>query len=68
MRKLTLSAVALAGLASLALLSAATPAAAKKMTCLQKAQACERRCAARYQDYVPCIHRTCDKQYGTCGN
>ncbi|MBI5318034.1 hypothetical protein [Bradyrhizobium sp.] len=67
MRKLILSTVTLAGLASL-LLSAAGPAAAAKMTCLQKAQACERRCAAQYKDYPTCIHRTCDKQYGRCGN
>ena len=68
MRNLFLSAVALAGLSSLSFLSATDASAAAKMSCLQKAQACERRCAKQYKDYPTCIHRTCDKQYGRCGN
>jgi hypothetical protein len=67
MRKSISSTVAWAGLASLMLLYPAGPAAARKMTCLQKAQACESRCARAYRDYLPCIYRTCGKQYGTCG-
>ena len=67
MRKSIISAMALASLASLTVLYSAGPAEAKKMTCQQKAAACERRCAAAYKDYMPCIYRTCNKQYGTCG-
>ena len=68
MQKLIASTVALASLAALSIVIPAGPAAAAKMTCQQKASACERRCAARYQDYMSCINRTCDKQYGRCGN
>jgi uncharacterized membrane protein len=67
MRKSIISTVALASLASVTLLYATGPAAARKMTCQQKAQACENRCAAQYKDYTTCIYRTCTKQYGTCG-
>jgi hypothetical protein len=69
MRDSLISIVALAGLASFTLLSAANPAAAKARTCQQKATACESRCAGRYDsnNYVNCIYRTCAKQYGTCG-
>jgi hypothetical protein len=67
MRKSIISTVALASLASAMLLSPTGPAVAKKMTCEQKAAACERRCAGRGGDWMACINRTCDKQYGTCG-
>jgi hypothetical protein len=67
MRKSIISTVALAILASVTLLFATGPAAAKKMTCLQKARACEHRCIVAYKDYGTCIYRTCTKQYGTCG-
>ncbi len=69
MRKSISSIVALAGLASMMLLYPTGPAAAKKMTCVQKAQACERRCAARNSEsnWMNCVYRTCGKQYGTCG-
>jgi hypothetical protein len=46
MRKAMVSTVALGSLAWIALLYATAPAAAARQTCLQKAQACERRCAA----------------------
>jgi hypothetical protein len=67
MRKFIISAIALGSLALVALLYATAPAAAARQTCLQKAQACERRCAARYEHYTACIYRTCNTQYGTCG-
>jgi hypothetical protein len=69
MRNSLISIVALASLASVTLLSAASPAAARLKTCQQKATACENRCAGRYDsnNYVNCIYRTCAKQYGTCG-
>jgi hypothetical protein len=69
MREFLTSIVALASLASVTLLSAANLAAAKPMSCQQKATACENRCAGRYDsnNYVNCIYRTCAKQYGTCG-
>lgn len=71
MRKLILSTVTLAGLASLSLAGAIEPAAAKKVadpTCTRKANECARRCAANNDDWFACINRTCDKQYGRCGN
>lgn len=71
MRKLIISTVALASLASLSLASAIQPVAAKKLadpTCTRKANECARRCAANNADMFPCIARTCDKQYGRCGN
>ena len=53
----------------LALTSLQSQAAfAAKQTCVQKAAACERRCAGRYPNFENCIHRTCDKQYGSCNN
>lgn len=67
MRKSIISTVALASLASLTLLYSAGPADAKRMTCEQKAAACERRCTSRGGDWTGCIYRTCSKQYGTCG-
>lgn len=67
MRKFIISTLALASLASMTLLYPTSPAVAKKMTCQQKAQACEQRCAKRGGDWVACIYRTCNKQYGTCG-
>jgi hypothetical protein len=71
MRKLIISTVTLASLASLALVSASQPVAAKKLadpTCTRKANECARRCAANNDDWFACINRTCDKQYGRCGN
>jgi hypothetical protein len=68
MRKFIISTIALASLASVAFLYSAGPADAKKMTCQQKAAACESRCARRGGDWVACIYRTCVHQYGTCGN
>ncbi|HEY6992833.1 MAG TPA: hypothetical protein VH397_03915 [Xanthobacteraceae bacterium] len=67
MRKfIIISTAVLGSLAWMAFLYAVGPADAARMTCEQKA-ACERRCAAPHQDYAPCIVRTCNKQYGTCG-
>jgi hypothetical protein len=68
MRKFIVSAITLVSLSSMSFLAAAGPASAKKMTCLQKAQACERRCAKSYSDWNNCVVRTCNVQYGTCGN
>jgi hypothetical protein len=67
MRKFIISTVALGSLASVVPVYATAPAVAARQTCLQKAQACERRCAARYEHYTACIYRTCNTQYGTCG-
>ena len=67
MRKSIISTIALASLASVTLLYSAGPADAKRLTCVQKAYDCERRCARAYKDYGNCIHRTCTRQYGTCG-
>jgi hypothetical protein len=67
MRKSFISVLALASLAAVTFLYSAGPADAKKSICQQKAAACENRCAAQYKDYMPCIYRTCVKQYGTCG-
>jgi len=67
MRKTLNSIIALASLASVTLLYSTAPAAAKRDTCQRKAAACESRCAATYKDWVPCVYRTCVKQYGTCG-
>jgi precorrin-3B methylase len=51
----------------MALLYAVGPSDAARMTCEQKAAACEMRCARAYKNYTDCIYRTCTKQYGTCG-
>ena len=67
MRKYIISTAVLGSLASATLLYSPVPAEAKKMTCQQKAKACERRCAAANKDFIACINRTCDRQYGTCG-
>jgi hypothetical protein len=56
---------ALAGLAAGTLLYSAAPADAKSQ-CLTKHQSCESRCAKRYGDFLPCIYRTCNKQYDNC--
>jgi hypothetical protein len=71
MRKLIISTVALASLASLALVNAGQPVAAKQLadpTCTRNANECARRCAANNDDWFACISRTCDEQYGRCGN
>jgi hypothetical protein len=70
---------ALAGIASVMLLFAADPAAAKpnaELTCSQKQQACSQRCAGRVpkdidpkkgtEMFLNCITRTCNKQYDNC--
>jgi hypothetical protein len=64
-----LSVGALAGLLG-ALLVAAEPAEAKKMTCLQKYKACDRRCAGSNDadGWVRCHYRTCAPQYDNCAS
>jgi hypothetical protein len=37
-----------------------------KESCHKKYQACQSRCAKRYDDFVGCINRTCNKQYDNC--
>lgn len=68
LRKSILSATALIGLAG-GFLAFAEPADAAKNTCLQRYRACNQRCAAnagRGGDWVPCINRTCNRQYDNC--
>ena len=50
-------------------LALAEPAEAAKKTCLQRYNACNQRCAGAAgpgQDWLPCIRRTCDRQYDNC--
>jgi hypothetical protein len=66
--KSILSATALIGLAG-SFLAFAEPAAAAKNTCLQRYNACNQRCAGaagRDGDWMPCIQRTCNRQYDNC--
>jgi hypothetical protein len=71
MRKIVFASVlsvgALAGVFG-TLLVAAEPAEAKKMTCLAKSQACDRRCAGSNSQsgWVDCYFRTCSPQYERC--
>lgn len=67
MRKSIIAAAVLGSLAWMVLLYAVGPSDAARMTCEQKAAACEMRCARAYKNYTDCIYRTCSKQYGTCG-
>jgi hypothetical protein len=63
-----LPSIALAGLAG-AFLSAAEPAEARSISCSAKYQGCNRRCAAAagsQGDWLPCIERTCNRQYDNC--
>jgi len=65
--KSIMSGVTLGGLA-VALLAGAGPAEARPMSCLAKYQGCNQRCAAAagsQGDWVPCIQRTCNRQYDT---
>src|SRR3712207_949236 len=62
--RLVVSGLTLAGM-TVALLAAAAPAQAAKQSCLQKYRACNQRCF-RYNDPVPCIHRTCERQMDNC--
>ena len=66
--KFVISSATLGGLAAV-LLSAAGPAEAKRMSCIAKYRACNQRCAASAGangDWVPCIQRTCNRQYDNC--
>jgi hypothetical protein len=66
--KSIMSGVTLGGLA-VALLAGAGPAEARPMSCLAKYQGCNQRCAAAagsQGDWVPCIQRTCNRQYDNC--
>jgi len=62
--KFILSSATLGGLA--ALLAGADPAEARSMSCHARYQGCESRCARAYSDYIPCINRTCNRQYDNC--
>jgi hypothetical protein len=61
----TISSLALAGLAG-AFVSIAEPAEARKTQCQIKYTSCNNRCVGAYNDPIPCIHRTCDRQYDNC--
>jgi len=58
------------GLPLLACLLVATtagqPAFATKQTCQQKYLSCQQRCFNRHGDPLPCINRTCNKQFDNC--
>ncbi|MEQ1713742.1 MAG: hypothetical protein ABL908_20430 [Hyphomicrobium sp.] len=58
--------VPVVALGFLAIGAAVEPAAARKTACQVKYTGCNDRCFARYDDPVPCIHRTCDRQYDNC--
>src|SRR5919202_3781329 len=60
--KFAVSGAALGGLAVM-LLSGADPAEARPKSCLETYRGCTNRCVGRYDDAIPCIQRTCDKQY-----
>jgi hypothetical protein len=60
-----LSSLALAGLAG-AFVSMAEPAAARQTQCQQKFTGCNDRCFGRHDDPMPCIQRTCYRQYDNC--
>jgi hypothetical protein len=64
MRKSIISTLALASLASVTLLFAADPAAAKPRSCNQKFQDCIGRCM--FKDGVACAQRTCVPQERNC--
>lgn len=62
------SGVAVACLAG-AFLAAAGPADARPMSCTAKFNGCSQRCAAAaggQGDWMPCIQRTCNRQYDNC--
>ena len=63
--KFAVSGAALGGLAVM-LLSGADPAEARPKSCLETYRGCTNRCVGRYDDAIPCIQRTCDKQYRNC--
>jgi hypothetical protein len=66
--KSILSFTALVGLAG-GFLALTEPADAAKKTCIQRYRACNQRCAGATGpggDWMPCINRTCNKQYDNC--
>ena len=42
------------------------PAAAAKQSCQQRYLSCQQRCFKRNADPVPCINRTCNRQFDNC--
>lgn len=50
----------------LAIGAAVEPAAARKTACQVKYSGCNDRCFARHDDPIPCIKRTCDRQFDNC--
>lgn len=50
----------------LAIGAAFEPAEARKTACQIKYTGCNDRCVSRHDDPIPCIKRTCDRQYDNC--
>lgn len=61
-----LSGSALAGMAMAFVVAAAEPVEAKRSACVAKYHGCQSRCARRYDDFIPCINRTCNPQFDHC--
>ena len=61
----------IASLAASSSLAFVESASAAKMSCIQKYRLCNQRCAGRTSgngSWLPCIERTCNRQYDNCAS